>query len=222
MSKRFAGIAVVAALAGAFWAARETRAGLAAQHALQSFFKPYSMVTTLAIDGVGDVPLFVNPDDQVITPWLWAGRVWEETETHWFVQSLRPGDVVVDVGANVGYYTVLAGRLVGDAGRVYAFEPDPVSFAIMQRNVRLSGLRNVVLEPKAVSNEPGSIRLFLSDKNKGDHRIYQPEGEQRDFIEVEAVPLDADLEGVEGSLDFVHIDPPGAARGIKEGLLGHG
>ena len=63
MSKRFAGIAVVVALAGAFWAARETRGGLAAQHALQSFVKPYSMVTTLAIDGVGDVPLFVNPDD---------------------------------------------------------------------------------------------------------------------------------------------------------------
>jgi FkbM family methyltransferase len=89
----------------------------------------------------------------------------------------------------------------------------------MQRNVRLSGLRNVVLEPKAVSNEPGSIRLFLSEKNKGDHRIYQPEGEQRDFIEVEAVPLDAYFDGVEESVDFVKIDTQGAELVILEGML---
>ena len=87
--------------------------------------------------------------------------MWEETETHWFVQSIRPGDVVVDLGANVGYYTILRGKLVGEIGRVYAFEPDPVGFEILRRNVRLNGLHNVVLEQKAVSSKPGLIHLDI-------------------------------------------------------------
>ena len=105
---------------------------LSLRHRIQVSLKPYAAITTIDIDGVGPIRMFLNPDDAVITPYMTAGRVWEATETHWFVKSLRPGDVVVDVGANVGYYTIIAGKLVGEAGRVYAFEPDPVSFELLR------------------------------------------------------------------------------------------
>lgn len=220
MSRPVAATVAILVLVGVLWAARDSQPGLAVQHALQTSLMPDTTVTTLVVDGVGDVALFLNPDDNVITPRMRKGLGWEETETHWFVRSLRSGDVVVDVGANIGYYTLLAGRLVGEGGRVYAFEPDPFNFAILQRNVRLAGLRNVVLEQKAVSNEPGSIRLFLSESNKGDHRIYQPEGERRESVEVEAVDLDAYFAGVEEQVDFVKIDTQGAELVILQGMRG--
>ena len=56
----------------------------------------------------------------------------------------------------MGYYTIIGSRLVGDKGKVYAFEPEPASFALLQKNVRLNGLTNVVLEQKALSNRKGT------------------------------------------------------------------
>ena len=100
---------------------------------------------------------------------------------------------------------------------MYAFEPDPVAFGILQRNVRLNGLRNVTLEQKAVSNEPGALRLFLSEKNKGDHQIYESD-EQRESIDIEAVTLDDYFADYEGQIDFVKIDTQGAEAVILEGM----
>ncbi len=217
--KLAAGAVLVLLALWALWAS-ESRLGLSLEHALKTRLRSQAMVTTLEVDGVGAVPLFLHPTDQIMTPEMWAGRLWEKTETTWFLSSLRPGDVVVDVGANVGYYTVLAGLLVGDTGRVYAFEPDPQNFELLRRNVALNGLHNVILENKAASNEAGQLSLYLDEENKGDHRIYQPEGEQRRSIDVEAVRLDDYFEGVEDSVDFVKIDTQGAEFAILEGALG--
>ena len=70
-------------------------------------------------------------------------------------QCLRPGGVFFDLGASVGFFTVLGAHLVGDSGFVAAFEPEPASFAAVQRNLRLNDLRNVLLMQKAVSSSPG-------------------------------------------------------------------
>lgn len=209
------GLVVVSALLVFFV---ETPLTLQARHAVHTALKPAAMAATLEIDGVGPIQLFLNEEDRVVTPWFWAGRKWEENETRWFVETVRPGDVVVDVGANVGYYTLIAGKLVGDEGRVYAFEPDPKGFELLQRNVRLNGLDNVIVEQKAVSNENGTLRLFLSEENKGDHRVYDPDGEGRASVEVDAVRLDDYFDGVEESVDFVKIDTQGAEFAILEGM----
>jgi FkbM family methyltransferase len=70
-------------------------------------------------------------------------------------QGLRPGSVFFDIGASVGFFTVLGAQLVGDSGSVVAFEPEPASFAAVQRNVRLNDLRSVLLLQKAISSAPG-------------------------------------------------------------------
>ena len=219
---RRTGIVVGLLVAGAVvWAASGSGSWLRFQHRLQLAAKDWSRTATIVeIEGAEPFAMFVDPTDQTISPTLWRWGIWEPNETHWFIRSLRPGDVVVDVGANIGYYTLLGARLVGDAGRVYAFEPDPAAFAILERNVRLNGLENVVLEQKAVSNEAGSIQLFLAATNKGDHRIYDVEGEERQAIDVEAVALDAYFEGVEDAVDFVKVDAQGAEGVILDGMLG--
>lgn len=203
------------------WAASGAGSWLRLEHGLRLRAKDWSRtVTRVEVEGAPAFAMFLNPDDSTVSPALWTWGAWEPNETRWFVRSLRPGDVVVDVGANIGYYTLLGAALVGERGRVYAFEPDPVSFEILERNVRLNGFENVVLERKAVSKEAGRLQLFLAAHNKGDHRIYAVEGEDRPSIEVEAVALDDYFADLEHGVDFVKVDAQGAEGVILDGMRG--
>ena len=174
----------------------------------------------LQIDGMHGLKMYLDPRDRVITTKIIAEGIWEADQTDLFLRIVKPGDVVVDAGANVGYYTLLASRLVGDEGKVYAFEPEPECFALLQKNVRLNGLTNVVLEQKALSNRKGVIKLYIAELNQGDHRIYQPEGESRPSVEIEAVRLDEYFKGRGRRIDVLKMDTQGAEGLILEGLTG--
>lgn len=75
--------------------------------------------------------------------------------------SLLPGDAFIDVGANIGYYTLLASQLVGEGGLVLAFEPAPANLARLAENLVLNGCRNVVLFSEALSDAGAVARLSL-------------------------------------------------------------
>ena len=216
---RWVGVALLSLLAvlllvsdrGAQW-------GLQLRHYMTSHSGFFGQGVHLRIEGMPSMPLFVDPSDRVVSRSMERDGFWERTETEWFLRSLRPGDVVVDVGANIGYYTLLAAQKVGESGKVFAFEPDPSNFSLLQDNVKLNGFSNVVLERKAVSDAPGVLRLYTSESNTGDHRIFNPEGEERSFEEVPAVTLDGYFEGREESVDFVKIDTQGAEGKILAGM----
>jgi FkbM family methyltransferase len=158
--------------------------------------------------------MYLDPDDQAITPWLRKG-VWEPLETMLFEGEIEAGDIVVDVGANVGYYTLIAANKVGPQGRVYAFEPDPDAFALLQANIELNALTNVVAIDKALAAEPGRMELFRSSSNLGDHRLYDP-GDGRTAVTVEVTTMDAALADVRG-IDLIKIDTQGAECSILAG-----
>jgi len=80
---------------------------------------------------------------------------------------VRGGDVFYDIGANVGFFSVLAGRLVGQAGAVYAFEPVPANASMVERNARLNHLGNIEVFRVAVSNQTGRSELFLAHYDGG-------------------------------------------------------
>ena len=174
----------------------------------------YQVGGYIVIDGL---TIYLNPGDQVITPAMLAQGTWEPLETSLFLDNVRPGDTVIDVGANIGYYTLVAARKVGPRGKVIAFEPDPESFSFLKRNVKANGLTNVVLEQKALSNSHGRLNLYLARENRGDHRIF-PAQESRDAVEVEALPLDDYLQD-SVSVNFIKIDTQGAEGVIVEGML---
>ncbi len=81
-------------------------------------------------------------------------REYEPDETRFFQRTLRETDICFDVGANVGYYTVLMGG-IARRGRVHAFEPEPLARAVLALNVVLNGLQNVVISPSAVGRIEG-------------------------------------------------------------------
>ncbi len=73
------------------------------------------------------------------------------------VKRLHPGQVVLDLGANIGYFTLLFARQVGDSGHVYAFEPGPLSFLLLKKNIAANAYRNITPINKAVSDKSETI-----------------------------------------------------------------
>lgn len=136
---------------------------------------------------------------------------YEEGTTELFERVLRPGHVVFDVGAHVGYYTLLAARLVGPQGRVYAFEPDPHNFELLQRNIVLNRYRNVVAVPKAVTDRSGTVPLFHSDGDSGMHSLHEDRWSKGSSLLVAATRLDEFVEA-EGwpPISVIKMDIEGA------------
>lgn len=80
---------------------------------------------------------------------------------------LNSGDVFYDIGANVGFFSLIAARMVGSSGKVYAFEPVPTNAAVVRRNARLNNLQNITVYEKAVSSSPGKGELLLAEHPGG-------------------------------------------------------
>jgi len=128
-------------------------------------------------------------------------------------QYLRPGHTVVDVGANIGCFTLLAARLVGPEGRVVAFEPDPKNLTQLQRNIALNRLNNVMVLPNALGNRTALVDLFgggsslfpsVFDKVDG-RRDATPRGK------VEMIALADALEKYQiAHVDYLKVDCEGA------------
>jgi FkbM family methyltransferase len=143
-----------------------------------------------------------------------------------FRKILRPGDVAVDGGANLGYLSLIAWQCVGDRGKVYAFEPQPSTRELLAHNVKLNHADNIVIVPKALWYEAGTAQLFdFADSNhdlpslgqrpdKTVERAYQVETVRMDDIVSEPVRLyKLDIEGAEwpamrGSERILFSDPP--------------
>jgi len=98
--------------------------------------------------------------------------------------AIRPGDIVFDIGANVGFYTLLAARGVGSGGRVVAFEPEPKNVELLRSHVRINRLSNVEVIPAAVSRDTGPARFQRG--GSGATGALSTSGE----LQVDAVSLD--------------------------------
>lgn len=127
--------------------------------------------------------------------------------------SLEQGDIFVDVGANIGYYTVLASKIVGSEGQVIAFEPMTETFRYLEINCKLNHLKNVTLISKAAWNDECTMLLHFSGGNYGMASITKSEG---DSISIKAVPLDTICEPY-NHIKMLKIDAEGAEYQILRG-----
>jgi FkbM family methyltransferase len=105
-----------------------------------------------------DAEFVVDPRDSVQRV-LFLKGAWEPHTTEVFRSVLRPGDVCVDVGAHIGYHSLLASRLVGPTGRVLAFEPGARHRAMLEENLRRNGGDNVTVFPLGLSDAAGEVVL---------------------------------------------------------------
>jgi FkbM family methyltransferase len=136
---------------------------------------------------------------------------YEREQTALFEQMLDPGDTVLDVGANVGYYTLLASVLVGGGGRVHAFEPEPRNAGFLRRHVQINGRGNVHVVQAAVSDVAGTAR-FDFGSGTGTGRLAQAGA-----LEVRTVRLDDYCAEHGLAPAAIKIDVEGAEMSVLQG-----
>jgi len=140
-------------------------------------------------------------------------------------ELVKPGQTVYDVGANIGFFTILCSRLVGPQGRVYAFEPIPQNLATLRHNVTLNALSNVTIVDKALSSATGTAEMFVSpwsafhSLNVEGATKQDNHGPETGEITVQTVTLD-EFVGGEGvrAPDLVKIDVEGAELIVVDGM----
>ncbi len=146
-------------------------------------------------------------------------KIYEPNQTKIVKKYVHEGDVVIDVGAHVGYYTLLMAQLVGKNGKVYSFEPDPVNFELLKKSVEINGFENVVLIQKAVSDTTEKIKLFLGDNDSAINRIYDAKlGDAKKSIDVESVTIDEYFKENDKLFNFIKIDSEGSEAKIINGM----
>ena len=127
--------------------------------------------------------------------------------------EIKKGDTVVDVGANIGLFTLFFSKLVGTTGRVIAFEPDPENFDVLKKNIELNEITNVTLIQKGVSNKNESVKLYKSSVSGG-HSLIKNEW-AKEYTNIQTVTLDDYFRGKE--IDMIKIDTEGFELEVIEG-----
>jgi len=148
---------------------------------------------------------------------------YEPATTFVFERILAARDVVADVGAHWGYFTLLAATLCGETGRVIAFEPHPRNVSILNKNLQANCLHNVDVVPKAVSDEEGLAKLFLSRDSSGNSLISVPPGaeaspDENDHLVADTITLDGFFTPPRRKPKLVKIDIEGAELAALDGM----
>lgn len=146
-----------------------------------------------------------------------ATGLYETNLTKFYLGALKRGMSVADIGANVGYYTLLASRLVGPSGRVYAFEPEAENYSYLARNVSAARVDNVVTIQKAALSKTG-MRAFVH-KGEGERSWLLRDPNILGAIRIDTISLDDFFAGENWpSLDFIKMDIEGSEAFALDGM----
>ncbi len=157
--------------------------------------------------------MFLDEKDSLL---LSINKIYEKNETNFVKDSVNKGDIVIDIGANIGYYTLMFAKLVGDTGKIYSFEPDPRNFFILEKNIQINGYNNVILEKKAVSNKLGKSTLYVNE-NSAESSMHKPNNVINE-IYVDLITLDNYFEVNSITPDFIKIDIEGYELNALKGM----
>jgi FkbM family methyltransferase len=155
---------------------------------------------------------------QGLSPHIGSDGLYEPAETCLIQKILHPNMTFVDIGANIGWYTLLAASKVGSKGRVISFEPEPLNNNLLKQSIALNNFQNVILLQKCLSNCNGKTKLFLAGQNFGAHSIVRQTSTRPTNIDVDTQKLDQALTelGI-SNIDVLKIDVEGAEPIVLEG-----
>jgi FkbM family methyltransferase len=129
-------------------------------------------------------------------------------------RELRPGDVVIDIGAFLGTYAILEARAVGRGGRVIAFEPSPWTFAVLERHLRMNGLTQIEARCAAVGDRTGRVQL-LTWNDEPYRNMVAPRG--RMGVAIDTVTLDDVCASWTRPPDWIRMDVQGQEFAVLKG-----
>ena len=163
--------------------------------------------------------MYLHRHDIFISRDLGTHLFWEIDESKELQKYIKKGMSVVDIGANIGYYTILFSKWVGSEGKVFSFEPDPENFKLLLNNISANQCKNVIAEQKAISNNSGTDLLYLDKENLGDHRTFRvlENDAGRKRVKIETIKFDSFLNSNQ-KIDLVKMDIQGSEMRALEGM----
>jgi FkbM family methyltransferase len=164
---------------------------------------------------------FDYPFDSVVGAHLFISGKFEDKEMSWVRQTLKPGNIVFDIGANGGIYTVAAAKAVGSSGHVYAFEPGRRELELLRNNIIKNNLSNVTVVERAVSDKTSSADFVVSQDGAMNSLAENSHAHQKVIyhIEVKTISLNEFVDEYNVSkVDFVKIDVEGAEHLVFRGM----
>lgn len=166
---------------------------------------------------LGNQLMYVDTTDYALAPHLIRDGFWEIWITQAMARILQPGMIAVDVGANVGYYTLLMANVVGAEGRVVALEPNPRLAELLRQTLSVNGFDSkVTLDTRAASLESGhSIQFIIPKGRPMNAAIGDSASEGDQIIRTQTIRLD---QALPEKVDFIKIDVEGAEQLAWQGL----
>ena len=146
--------------------------------------------------------------------------IWEPKTTRYLCETLGPGQVFLDIGANAGYFSLVASRCVGDSGKVLAVEPNPPMAGQVRQNVRRSGLRNIAVAETACTDSVEERELFIGNAyNTGNSSLSRENLAWTKSVKVACTTVDRLVEEYQlHRVDLVKIDVEGAELQVLRGM----
>jgi FkbM family methyltransferase len=157
--------------------------------------------------------LYVMPRDYIGSAILQT-KSHEPHVTKLIERELKRGDVFLDIGANLGFFTMLASRIVGDGGKVISFEPNPLNLQLIYASILRNAARNVRIHPYAASDTSGILRFLTVGSNGG---VINEDDKRDTSMLVQAVILDGFLKE-ERRIDLVKLDIEGHEISALKGM----
>ncbi|MEW6602482.1 MAG: FkbM family methyltransferase, partial [Nitrospirota bacterium] len=183
--------------------------------ALKSFLGVERSIVSIAPDLIMDVR-----HNDIFGKALLKNQVPEQEVTECLLDSIQPGMTILDIGANIGYMTLICSRAAGSNGQVISFEPNPIMVRELKHNLELNGIRNVLIEPVALGENQGTLCLMLPEAGKESHSslctnsTFQAVGE----ISVSVESLDSVIARLSlKKIDLIKIDVEGAELMVFRG-----
>jgi FkbM family methyltransferase len=164
-----------------------------------------------------NIDMFLPAEWHGIAKLVFAFREQYEPELALLPRFLSPGSVFLDVGANYGIYSLVASRIVGGKGAVFAFEPAIGNFQTLEKNLRINRCQNVFAYKCALSNQEGHASLY-HDRDPSRYSLVKREGVESETVEMCTLDRWMKISGLK-RVDFVKIDTEGADELVLRGAM---
>ena len=142
---------------------------------------------------------------------------YEEGTMDLMKKEIKSGMNVFDLGANIGMFTLLSSKLVGESGHVFSFEPDPYLFNVLKENLILNNVNNVSIYQIAVSNTVGVEKFSMNLEQDGDNRL-NSNTMNENYVEVKTTTIDDFCEKNELKINFLEMDIQGSEAKVFQGM----
>jgi FkbM family methyltransferase len=140
--------------------------------------------------------------------------VWELTSTNRMKSIVKQGDIVLDIGANFGYYSVLMSKIVGNQGRVLAFEPTQLYGKVLKQNIEINKIENVTVFDYGLSDKETEAEIGIEENSATLHWVEEPIGKEK----ISLKRLDSIIDSLQlNKIDFIKIDVDGHEPAFLQG-----